>query len=166
MPGVNPTLHPDVAALACLLGQWSGTGAGHYPTIDPFEYREDVTFGHVGKPFLAYRQATVRTDTGVPSHAEVGYLRGVGEGRVELVLAHPTGIAELATGVVEPTADGLVLRLVSSDLAATATAKDVSRIERTFTVSGDVLRYDLSMAAVGQPLQHHLTAELHRQPQP
>lgn len=163
---MDPTLHPDVAALACLLGEWSGTGAGRYPTIDPFEYREDVTFGHVGKPFLAYRQATVRLDTGVPSHAEVGYLRGVGEGRVELVLAHPTGIAELATGIVEPTPDGLQLRLTSTTLAATATAKSVTQLERVFTVAGNTLRYDLSMAAVGQPLQHHLTAELHRQSQP
>lgn len=159
---MNPTLHPDVAALACLLGSWSGTGTGEYPTIDPFEYREDVTFGHVGKPFLAYRQATVRLDTGLPAHAEVGYLRGIGDGRVELVLAHPTGIAELAAGVIEPTADGLELRLVSSDLAATTTAKDVRRIERSLVVTGDVLRYDLAMAAVGQPLQHHLAAELHR----
>src|SRR5262245_4325086 len=93
---VEPALHPDVEALACLLGRWSGEGEGHYPTIEPFAYREEITLGHSGKPFLAYRQATVRVDTGMPAHAEMGYLRGVGPGQVELVIAHPTGVAEVA----------------------------------------------------------------------
>jgi hypothetical protein len=160
---VEPELHPDVAALACLLGRWSGEGEGHYPTIEPFSYREEISFGHNGKPFLAYRQATVRVDTGVPSHAEVGYLRGVGAGRVELVLAHPTGVAEVAEGTAELTADGVVVRLRSTSVTGTATAKDVRSVERSLTVAGDVLHYDLAMGAVGQPHQRHLHAELHRE---
>jgi THAP4-like, heme-binding beta-barrel domain len=155
-------LHPDVAVLAPLLGTWAGTGAGSYPTIEPFRYREEVVFGHAGKPFLSYRQATVRLDTGLPAHAEAGYLRGTGGTRVELVLAHPTGIAELAEGEVVATEAGLALRLASVAVARTATAKEVTRVERTITVEGDLLRYELAMAAVGQPHQHHLAAELER----
>ena len=161
---MEPALHPDVAALACLLGTWSGEGAGHYPTIEPFTYREEISFGHAGKPFLAYRQATVRLDTGLPAHAEAGYLRGIGDGRVELVIAHPTGIAELAEGSIVVTPDGLELRLTSTSVTGTSTAKDVRSVERSLTVAGDVLRYDLAMGAVGQPHQHHLTAELRRAP--
>ena len=155
-------LHPDVAVLAPLLGTWAGTGEGSYPTIEPFRYREEVTFAHVGKPFLAYRQATVRLDTGLPAHAEAGYLRGTGGNRVELVLAHPTGIAELAEGEVLAVEAGVVLRLTSVAVARTTTAKEVTRVDRTITVEGDHLRYDLAMAAVGQPHQHHLAAELLR----
>lgn len=159
---MDEALHPDVADLGCLLGTWSGEGRGSYPTIDPFTYREEVVFAHVGKPFLAYRQSTVLVGTGLPAHAEAGYLRGVGDGRVELVLAHPTGLAEVAEGhaVVEP--DGLRLHLRSTSVTGTATAKEVRSVERTISVAGDRLRYDLAMAAVGQPHQHHLAAELHR----
>ena len=139
-----------------------GDGAGSYPTIEPFRYREEVTFGHAGKPFLAYRQATVRLDTSLPAHAEAGYLRGTVGNRVELVLAHPAGIAELAEGEVTVTEAGLVLRLASVAVARTATAKEVTRVDRTITVEGDVLRYELAMAAVGQQHQHHLAAELQR----
>ena len=155
-------LHPDVELLAPLLGTWSGTGAGSYPTIEPFRYREEIVFGHVGKPFLAYRQATIRLDTGLPAHAEAGYLRGVGDGRLELVLAHPTGVAELSEGEVTVEAGRLELRLRSVAVARTASAKEVTRVDRTITVDGDVLRYELAMAAVGQAHQHHLAAELQR----
>jgi hypothetical protein len=161
---MEPQLHPDVAVLACLLGTWTGTGEGTYPTVEPFGYRETVEFGHVGKPSLTYRQSTVHAGTGLPSHAEVGYLRGFGGARVELVLSHPTGVVELAEGTVVPTADGVRLHLRSTTVAGTFTAKPVHTLERRIEVAGDVLRYELAMGAVGQEHQHHLAAELHRQP--
>lgn len=155
-------VHPDLGSLALLIGSWSGEGEGRYPTIEPFRYREDVVFSQVGKPFVAYRQATVNLETGQPAHAEAGYLRAVGPGRVELVVAHPTGIVELSEGSVTEQPDGLSLHIVSNSVPRTATAKEVTSVERRISVAGDVLRYQVSMAAVGLPLQHHLAAELRR----
>ena len=157
-----PDLHPGLSALAPLLGTWAGAGEGEYPTIPSFGYLEEITFGHVGKPFLAYGQKTRATDDGRPLHAETGYLRAPSPGRVELVLAHPTGITEIEEGTLTVT-DGVVeLELTATTIGLTESAKDVTALGRSFRIDGDELTYTLRLGAVGQPLQHHLAATLHR----
>jgi hypothetical protein len=157
-----PDLHPDLRALAPLLGTWQGRGSGTYPTIEPFDYLEEVVFSHVGKPFLVYGQKTKSAADGKPLHAETGYLRSPQPGHVELVLAHPSGITEIEVGTY--TADGttIEIEMTTSDIGLTPTAKEVTVLGRSFRVDGDELSYSVQMAAVGQPLQHHLSAVLHR----
>ncbi len=161
-PPSAPPLHPDVAHLACLLGQWSGKGRGVYPTIESFEYYEQVTIGHVGKPFLAYSQKTRHAITDLPLHAESGYFRPVGSDRVELVIAQPTGIVEMHEGVFHATEQGCSLALASTTVALTPTAQQVDSVTRSIQVHDDLMTYELDMAAVGQELQHHLSARLGR----
>ena|SRR2546421_3599158 len=155
---MTPPLHPDVEALAFLLGEWRGEGRGEYPTIQNFGYREEVTFGHVGKPFVSYAQRTWALDDGRPLHSEAGYLRPQPGGRVELVLAQPAGLVEVDEGEVR----GGRIELVSTLVARTPSAKEVTEVRRLLDVDGDVMRYELEMAAVGQPRQFHLAAELRR----
>jgi len=159
---VSAPAHPDVQPLVALLGSWRGEGEGSYPTIEPFRYSEEISFTHVGKPFLAYRQATVNLATGLPAHAEAGYWRPAGEGRVELVMAHPTGVVEIEEGTVEVLPTGVQLHLRSTAVAGSATAKSVATLQRDVEVVGDTLHYDLAMGAVGQAHQHHLSATLRR----
>lgn len=157
-------LHPDLEALGPLLGAWAGRGAGKYPTIEPFDYLEEVVFTHVGKPFLAYAQKTKSPVDGKPLHAETGYLRVPQPGRVELVLAHPSGITEIEVGTYSVT-DGLIeIDLATTEIGLTPTAKEVSALSRSFRIDGDELVYSVQMGAVGQPLQDHLAAVLHRRP--
>ena len=155
-------LHPSVAALAPLLGVWAGQGSGEYPTIESFGYSEEVTFGHLGKPFLSYVQRTRASDDGRPLHGEVGYLRVPSPDRVELVLAHPTGVTEIEEGTLTVRGTTIEMDLVATTIGRTASAKEVTALGRSIRVDGDELTYTVYMGAVGQPLQQHLTATLHR----
>jgi hypothetical protein len=160
---MHADLHPDLVELAPLLGTWVGRGAGKYPTIQPFEYTEEVVFSHVGKPFLAYAQKTRAVADGRPLHAETGYLRVPQPGRVELVLAHPNGITEIDAGTYSVTGDLIEVELSSTTIGLASTAKEVNSLGRSFRVDGDELSYTLRMGAVGQTLQDHLAAVLRRQ---
>ena len=166
-PGPPPALHPSLVHVAGLLGTWTGTGEGEYPTIEPFRYVESITFGHVGKPFLAYVQRTRSLGEdgrpGTPLHAETGYWRFPGPGGVEVVMSHPTGITEIEQGSLTIGDDRvIVIELATSTIGLSSTAKSVTAVERTFRLDGDRLDYTLRMAAVGQPLHHHLAASLSR----
>jgi hypothetical protein len=133
-----------------------GEGEGRYPTVTPFRYGEEIHVWHTGKPFLAYAQRTWDLDDGRPLHAETGYWRLAGNGKVELVLAHPTGVAEVSEGE----AAGTSVSLSSRSLGLTSTAKQVTEPVRRFEVKGTRLTETLEMAAMGHPLQPHLHAVL------
>lgn len=156
-------LHPDLAALAPLLGTWSGQGAGKYPTIPPFDYLEEVVFAHVGKPFLTYGQKTKAVADAKPLHAETGFLRVPQPGHVEMVLAHPSGITEIEVGTYSVTGDVIEMQMSTTAVGLTPSAKEVTALGRSFRIDGDELSYTVQMGAVGQPLQDHLAAVLHRQ---
>src|ERR1700740_1036795 len=129
-----PDLHPDLEALAPLLGTWAGQGAGQYPTIQPFEYLQGVVFSHVGKPFLVYAQKTKAVADGRPLHAETGYLRVPQPGHAELVLAHPNGITEIDVGTYAVTGDLIEIELVTTDIGLSPTAKEVNALGRSLRV--------------------------------
>lgn len=150
--------HGDLAPLAFLLGTWRGEGVGGYPTMEGFRYGEEVTFRHNGKPFLAYTQKTWALDDGRPLHAETGYWRPRPDGGVEVVLAHPTGIAEIYYGTVEDQR----VEIATDVVVRTTSAKEVTALKRLYGLVAGKLMYAVDMAAVGQPLQSHLSATLDR----
>jgi hypothetical protein len=159
-----PALHEDVRVFAFLLGTWRGEGSGGYPTIEPFTYREEVVFEHVGDPFLLYRQESW-SPSGEPVHFERGFLRpGEAPGWLELCLAHPIGVTEMAHGRL----DGSSFDLTSdeADIGHTRTGLDVRGLRRRYRVEDDGLSYALDMATGDTPMAFHLEATLRREQGP
>jgi hypothetical protein len=160
--GATPEPHPDIAALSFLLGRWEGAGVGGYPTIENFRFGQEISFSHNGKPYLIYASRSwLLDDDGNlvrPLATESGYWRPQPEGQVEVVLAHPTGIAEIYLGEVT----GTKIELRTDVVARTATAKEVTAGQRLYGLIGADLGWAFDMAAMGQPLQPHLSAQLKR----
>jgi len=158
----EPVPHPDLAPLLFLLGRWEGAGVGGYPTIGSFQFGQEITFAHNGKPFLIYRSRTWRLSedgtVGAPLGTEAGFWRPKPDGKIEVMLAHPTGIVEIYLGEIS----GTKIEMVTDVVARTATAKEVSGGHRLYGLPGGDLAWAYDMAAVGQPLQAHLSALLKR----
>lgn len=151
-------LDERLQALAFLLGTWRGEGKGGYPTIESFDYEEELRFEHVGDTFLLYQQASWSPHDGGPIHFERGFLRPGEPGRIELTLAHPIGLTEIAEG----TLDGTAFELTSTGVGRTATGLSTTAVIRRYHVEGDVMRYRTDMATHETPMALHLEGELHR----
>jgi hypothetical protein len=173
--------HPAIAPLSFLLGRWTGAGKGDYPTIGAFNFFQEVTFSHIGKPYLIYTSRSWRLaadENGEPRKAEdgglikleplaveTGFWRPQPEGKVEVLLSHPTGITEIYAGEFRSLTS---IELVTDAVARTATAKPYTAGKRLYglvpsqTREGEKdLAYAFDMAAMGHPLTPHLWAVLH-----
>jgi hypothetical protein len=151
-------LDERLESLAFLLGTWRGEGKGEYPTIEPFDYEEELRFDHVGDAFLLYQQASWSPDDGGPIHFERGFLRPGEPGCIELTLAHPIGLTEVAEG----TLDGTAFELTSTGVGRTTTGLGTTAVIRRYRVDGDVMRYRTDMATDETPMALHLEAELRK----
>lgn len=168
-PDEAPAPHPLLTPVLGLLGSWHGRGRGGYPTLaGDFTYAQEVTFSHDGRPFLRYETRAWLLDTDAdeaplrPSARESGWWRLRPDGRVEALITQPTGIAEIAVG----RAAGDTVDLATHEVARTPTAKEVDATRRRYTLGEDgTLTFVHDLAAVGQPLQHHLSARLRRRGQ-
>ena len=93
-----------------------------------------------------------------PGAMETGFLRPAGEGKLELVMAHPTGYAEIWHGEI----DGAKLTLSTDVVARTVSSKEYTAGQRMYGLVEGSLMYAFDMAAVGQPMQSHLWGKLER----
>ena len=157
-------LHERLQPLSFLVGTWRGLGVVGYPTIEQARYEQELVVSHDGRPFLEYSSRTWLLDAEGErvrqSAREAGWWSPGKEPRdVEVMLAHPSGIVEVHVGEVAFRKVELRTDLV----ARTETAKEVSALHRLYGIVEDTdLAYAVDLAAVGQPLQPHLSARLSR----
>jgi hypothetical protein len=158
--GSGPRLHAALAPLSFLLGRWEGAGVVGYPTIESVNFGQEISFSHNGKPFLIYSSRTWLLDEegviGRPLAVECGFWRPQPDRQLEVLLTHPTGITEIYLGEIT----GTKIEMITDAVVRTATAKDVTAGRRLYGMIGSDLAYAYDMAAVGQPLQPHVSAQL------
>lgn len=156
-------LHPDCAPIAWLLGTWRGNGHGDYPTIEAFQFGQEVIFTHDGRPFFHYMsRAWVVDEKGKKLRdgaIETGFFRPRPDGTLEVLLSHHFGVTELWYGQ----AQGAKVEIATDAVARTESAKEYAAGHRLYgLVEGDLM-WTFDMAAVGEALQPHLWGRLVRQ---
>jgi hypothetical protein len=163
----GPDLHPALLGLLPYIGVWRGRGRGGFPTIEDFDFAQEIRISHDGRPFLFYESRSWILDEESrpvrPAAREIGWWRPViADGRVtddiEAMMMTPTGVKELYLGRLT----GTQLEMATDAVLRTATAKEVTAGHRLFgIVEGDLL-YAQEMAALGHKLSPHLSARLIR----
>jgi THAP4-like, heme-binding beta-barrel domain len=163
----GPDLHPALLGLLPYVGLWRGRGRGGYPTIEDFDYGQEIRITHDGRPFLHYDSRAWLLDEQIkpirPAGREIGWWRPVmrderATGELEALMVSPTGIMELYIGRV----DGLRVEMATDAVMRTATAKEVTAGKRLYGIVEGALLYAQDMAAVGHGLNPHLSARLIR----
>ena len=129
-------LNPQLMALAWMVGRWEGTCKGQWPDQGEFEYAAQLDFSHNGGPYLYYVGQLFEVDdqgnVGATTFMESGFWRPQADASLEIVMAHPAGIAGTANAAgwlfgVFAVAPGIaiftalrVIRCYSKDQAITA----------------------------------------------
>lgn len=149
--------------LAWLIGRWEGAGVLGYPTIESAHFGQEIEVTHDGRAFLKWESRAWILDSSTgekvrPAAVESGFWRPAGNGEVELLLAHPTGILEMYYGTVEPAR----VQLKTDGVLRAPGAKEYNAATRMYGLVDSKLMYAMDMAAVGQELQSHLSATLTR----
>ena len=159
---LDPTIHPDIAPPAWLVGRWEGAGVLGYPTIESANCGQELIVSHDERAHLRWESRTwILDEKGEkvrPAGTELGFWRPGGEGHAELLLTHPTGYVEMYYGTVEPGR----IELHTDGVIRSPQAKEYTAATRMYGLVNSNLMWVMDMAAVGQPMTSHLSAELKR----
>jgi hypothetical protein len=164
----GPDLHPALLGLLPFVGMWRGRGQGGYPGAEDFNFAQEITISHDGRPFLRYEsRAWILDDDSTAAglaNREVGWWRPVtdAQGRatddMEATLCQPTGVMELYLGKVT----GTRLEMEADAIVRSPTAQEVTAGHRLFGIVDGALLYAQEIAAEGRGLEPHMSARLLR----
>jgi hypothetical protein len=159
---LDPNLPPALAPLAWLIGEWEGAGVVGYPTIESAHFGQEISVTHDGRPFLEWQSRTWLLDEEGnkvrPLARELGFWRPLENNEVEFLLTHPTGIVEMYHGTTSPAK----IELRTDSVIRSPHAKEYNAAARMYGLVNSDMMWVMDMAAVGQPLQSHVSAQLKR----
>lgn len=139
-------------------GIWHGRGHGEFPTMDAFDYDEEIRFTDVGAPSLHYLQRGWEVDSGELLHSETGIWRAYPDGRLAVTIALPR-VAEVSEGRY---ADGSI-SLASTSVRRASGGAALVAVQRQYRINGDRIDYDIAMATEEVPKSvQHLAGHLER----
>lgn len=166
-------LPEQILPLSWLLGQWRGVGTGQYPTIDDFQFGQEISFSCDGRPFIAmHSRSWILDENGNqvrPGATESAYFRPRPDNEFEALFSHPSGYAEVWHGrvTIADIRNAVITRasleMTTDSVMRTASAKEYVGGHRLYGLvpDGD-LAWTFDMAAMGEPLGNHLAAKLKR----
>ena len=132
--------------------------------MENFAFGQEVIFQQDGRPFIHYMSRSWILDA-EGNHVreaaqETGFIRPQPDGTLEVVLAHNLGFAEIWYGEIHP--EQPRFEITTDAVMRTQTAKEYVGGKRLYGyVNGDLM-YAFDMAAMDQPLQSHIHAQLTR----
>ena len=160
---IDSRINPELLGVAWMIGHWEGTGNGCHPGGEDYEYSVIADFSENGGNFLHYIMQLFETDEdGRPIRSlgmETGFWRPKPDGEIEVVVAHPEGIAEVYLGRI----DGAKIELRTDLVARTVTA-DVP-VTGGHRLYGDVesdLMFAYDRGTLEHEVQPYLWARLRR----
>ncbi|MCA0437955.1 MAG: FABP family protein [Austwickia sp.] len=161
---LDVTLPPVLAPLAWLVGRWEGAGVVGYPSMTAANFGQEVICSHDERAFLRWESRSwLLDDAGNQvrqSATELGFWRVLASGEIELLLTHPTGIVEMYVGAKDPVRPAVQLR--TDSVMRSPEAKAYNAATRMYGYVEGELMWAMDMAAMGHPLQSHLSARLKR----
>lgn len=159
---LDPTMHPDNAPLAWMLGTWAGAGVVGYPTMTSRNFGQEVEVTHDGRPFLQWTSRTWLLDEDGGKDevyaVETGFWRPQGDDGVELVLAHPTGVVEMYYGETAPAK----VELRTDSVVRSPQAPEYAAAQRLYGYVNGNMMWVMDMASDGHEMQSYMSAELKR----
>jgi hypothetical protein len=161
---LDVNLPPALAPLAWLVGRWEGAGVVGYPTIKSARFGQEIVCSHDGRPFLEWHSRTWLLDSDGnkvrPLATELGFWRVLENGEIELLLTHPTGVIEMYVGHRDPAKP--TIQLHTDGVLRSPAAKEYNAGARMYGLVDSQLAWVMDMAAVGQALRSHVSAQLKR----
>jgi hypothetical protein len=139
-----------------LEGTWRGKGQ----VTDKIPYEEELVVNKLKPTLFSITQNTWNSDIG-PLHKETGYIKLTGDNKVELILAHPFGIAEVSEGTID--GKKITFKTKSLSRASSATEPYAVSYTRVYSVNeeGTSISFDMYLATTEHnDERHHLNATL------